>query len=732
MFLRQSGKFDGQIINTMTESATPQPVDEYIGQFRILTRLAIGGMAEIFLAQLDGLGGLHRKVVIKRILPQYADDPLFVDMFLREARIIAQLNHPNVVHIHELGLEDGQYYLVLDYIHGTTVRELQVLAHQKNEALTVDIALSIVAQIARGLHAAHELVGPDGEFLGIVHRDVTPHNMMCMLSGDMKLLDFGIAKATEHLDEATYSGDLKGKFSYMSPEQALQEPLDRRSDLFSLGIVLWELLTGRRLFKRDSHVKMINAVLNEDIPQPSLYEPTLDLNLESIVLKALAREPADRYQTTEAFQQALVDYAQRANMDISPGRLKAFVERVAGDHLREEQAKIQAEYTHSSTVRRRPSSYTPSAQNADISTEAATVVERPNGELSQVTASHAAPLDTDPTVDTTDDHTDEQTQSIIIRPLIGVLVVILIISTIISYNMRRNKIIQWTDKSNAVKIAWAPTVETKVLEEELKPLESYLGRTLGRPVVIVFGKSYKDTARMLVERKADFAVLPPLMYLRTLDEHKKVKPVAIKEYDGSTTSDGLLIVSTRKVYKTFKDLKGLRFCLTDKNSTSGYFLPHAYIKQQGFDPKTFMGKIHMSGDHLQVIRDLLDGQCDVAATYNGALFAADRLNIPVSQIRTMAITGHIPQDVVCSHEDVPEKLRGNMRAALLRLDPLRYYSQPHLGATQRITGFRTIQKDLHFKTLQMALKTIEANQSDANARKTPPKKKDTPKEDVPK
>src|SRR5690606_29276569 len=184
-------------------------------------------MAEIYLARERGLAGLERLVVIKRILPHLVHQASFVEMFLREARIIARLAHPNVVQIHELGEDKGSYFIALEYIHGCTVRELQVLSARADMAFPLDVSLSIIAEACRGAHAAHELKDKDSRPLGLVHRDISPHNLMVTGQGHVKLLDFGIAKAAEGF-ESTASGNLKGKYAYMSPEQCLHLPLDRR------------------------------------------------------------------------------------------------------------------------------------------------------------------------------------------------------------------------------------------------------------------------------------------------------------------------------------------------------------------------------------------------------------------------------------------------------------------------------------------------------------------------
>ncbi len=312
-----------------------------VGPYELITKLAVGGMAEVFLARERGLAGLERLVVIKRILPHLADDPSFVDMFQREARIIAQVSHPNVVQIYGLGEEDGRYHIALEYIHGTTVRELQILATKASEALPVGVAIGIATQACRGLHAAHELKGFDGRPLGLVHRDVTPHNLMCTMSGDVKLLDFGVAKATNAGSEETFSGDLKGKFSYMSPEQTLQQHLDRRSDIFAMGIITWEMLTGRRLFKRKSNLEIMQAITNGDVPPPSRYSGGIDQELDDIVARSLAIERGDRFGTSRELLDALRTYASTRDLQVDATTVSTFVSRIAGETLQSRRDKLE-------------------------------------------------------------------------------------------------------------------------------------------------------------------------------------------------------------------------------------------------------------------------------------------------------------------------------------------------------------------------------------------------------
>jgi eukaryotic-like serine/threonine-protein kinase len=221
------------------------------GKYDLLALLATGGMAEIWLARVSGMAGFEKLVVIKRLLDKLAIDSDYVEMFLDEARINARLTHSNIVQVLELGQVEGKYFMAMEFVPGLSVSQVGKRATKQLGTVPQEVACGIIAQACSGLHYAHEKTMPDGSPLNIVHRDVSPQNLIVTYEGLVKVLDFGIAKA-DHRQSQTRTGLVKGKFSYMSPEQCLGQGLDRRSDVFALGIVLFELCTARRLFKRGS------------------------------------------------------------------------------------------------------------------------------------------------------------------------------------------------------------------------------------------------------------------------------------------------------------------------------------------------------------------------------------------------------------------------------------------------------------------------------------------------
>ncbi len=268
---------------------------DQFGQYEILERIASGGMAELYKAKRTGVEGFQKIVAIKKILPHLADDEAFVTMFADEAKLAAQLNHPNIIHIYDLGkIQAGGYFIAMEYVDGRDLKTIQQSGRALGIPLPVPLAVYVASKVASALDYAHRRRDAEGHELNIVHRDVSPQNILISYEGDIKLCDFGIAKAASKASK-TQSGALKGKIQYMSPEQAWGKPIDRRSDLFSLGVVLHELLTGERLFGGDTDINVLEKVRSAEVAPPSRFNPEVPQNLDTVVLKALAKEPDDRY-----------------------------------------------------------------------------------------------------------------------------------------------------------------------------------------------------------------------------------------------------------------------------------------------------------------------------------------------------------------------------------------------------------------------------------------------------
>jgi serine/threonine-protein kinase len=313
-----------------------------VGRYSLLARLAVGGMAEIWLARQQGPKGFEKFVVIKRILDGYGADPDFVGMFLDEARIAAQLNHPHIVQIFDLGEEAGALYIAMEYLPGETLAAIARAGALQRKPLPIPHAVRIIADAAEGLAYAHAKTGPDGARLGIVHRDVSPQNLLVTYDGVVKLVDFGIAKAANR-ESQTRVGHVKGKTAYMSPEQARGQTLDARSDIFSLGIILFELVTRSRLFRYPDPLSAQKAVASDEpIPFAHDYRPEVPEALSHIIARALARDPAQRYPTARHFQGALEEWLRSQQTVPGSAELAGYMSQTFAERIQERARMLQA------------------------------------------------------------------------------------------------------------------------------------------------------------------------------------------------------------------------------------------------------------------------------------------------------------------------------------------------------------------------------------------------------
>ncbi|MEO6776966.1 MAG: protein kinase [Kofleriaceae bacterium] len=317
----------------MVPATDPQrPEATRLGSYEILRKLARGGMAELFLARTLGPEGFEKLIVLKKILPNFAENPRFVRLFLDEARLAATLDHPHIAHVYDMGKVDGHYFFTMEYIHGQDVRATLRRTARFEQKFPIDHAVLIVHAIAAALHYAHERRKPDGSLLDIVHRDVSPSNVLISYDGAIKLVDFGVAKAATS-SVKTRTGTLKGKIAYMSPEQAKGATVDRRSDVFALGIVLWELITTQRLFKGDNDLATIQLIINSRPQPPRELRPECPEELERITLKALSNDPDTRYQTAEELQLDLEELARELRLKQSSIALRSHMQELFAEEI---------------------------------------------------------------------------------------------------------------------------------------------------------------------------------------------------------------------------------------------------------------------------------------------------------------------------------------------------------------------------------------------------------------
>jgi serine/threonine protein kinase len=326
-----------------TSDPSPAELPRQLGKYTLVRKLATGGMAELFLAIHRGLGGFEKVVVIKRILPAMNQDRGFVDMLLHEARVAATLSHPNLVQVFDVGMADGAYFIAMEHVHGQDLRAIvRQMKRRSASEFPLEHGLSVVLGVCAGLAYAHEKRDLEGAPLDIVHRDISPQNVVVTFAGDVKIVDFGIAKSTSRAGDDTASGRLKGKVPYMSPEQARGEPIDARSDLWAAGVMLFELTTGRRLFKAPSEYETFKLICERDIPLPSRVRPGYPAELEAIVMRALARDRATRWQGAREIQAALEEFVRHQRVAASRTGLSRFMRALFADELaRHDEALVQ-------------------------------------------------------------------------------------------------------------------------------------------------------------------------------------------------------------------------------------------------------------------------------------------------------------------------------------------------------------------------------------------------------
>ena len=320
--------------------ARPEPLS--VGKYRFLVELGSGGMGDVFLAVAQGPAGFSKLQVIKRLRPELAEDPEFLAMFLDEARIAARLNHPNIVQTNEVSEQNREYFIAMEYLEGQSLHTIcrRAMAQQK-QRLPLAMYLHVLAEACEGLQYAHDLTDFDGTPLGLVHRDVSPQNVFVTYEGQVKILDFGIAKANNSATH-TRTGVLKGKVPYMPPEQLEARPVDRRADVFALGAMMWEAATGSRLWKGFNDLQIANRLSRGDIPRPSELEPTVDPAFEALVMKALAPDPGERFQSAAELHLSLDAYVTKLG-GVRRRDLARYVDGLFNDTRRSLRARLEEE-----------------------------------------------------------------------------------------------------------------------------------------------------------------------------------------------------------------------------------------------------------------------------------------------------------------------------------------------------------------------------------------------------
>jgi len=299
-------------------------------RYRVIEKLESGGMAEVFRAESEGLQGFKKQVAIKRVLPHLSEKKKFISMFLDEARLSAHLTHSNCVQVFDIGVGDNAYFIVMEFVDGANLKSIVESLRKQGKEFPVAYAAFIALEICKGLSYAHELRDPSGQDLHIVHRDMSPPNVLITKFGEIKIVDFGLAKANSQL-ERSEPGIIKGKFSYLSPEAAMGQDVDARTDIFAVGIILWELLTGQRLFMGDTDFQTVKKVQQAQIPSASAINPAVPADLERILAKSLTREPDARYRTARELGQDLSKFMFKQGTPVSSFDIAQIVQSAMKD-----------------------------------------------------------------------------------------------------------------------------------------------------------------------------------------------------------------------------------------------------------------------------------------------------------------------------------------------------------------------------------------------------------------
>ncbi len=326
--LGRSGRYCGGVFG----------VGDTVGDYLIVAKLKAGGMATLFLGKRTGASGFSRHLAIKVVHEHLASDETFVQMFVDEALLSSKIQHPNVVHVEELRQVDGRHLLVMEYVHGCSLAMLVNALRRSKRAFNADLATYVAVKVAGGLHAAHEATDALGQPLGVVHRDVSPQNVLLSYKGHVKLIDFGVAKAAGRATQTT-GGSLKGKIRYMSPEQAYGRPVDRRTDVYALGIVLWEMLTGLPAFSGDNEFALLEQVRHPEVPPARTFNADVPEALDAVIQRALSVDMASRFQSCQEMRKALARACPTA-LALDEHDLAKLLATVLGENIRQDIAAL--------------------------------------------------------------------------------------------------------------------------------------------------------------------------------------------------------------------------------------------------------------------------------------------------------------------------------------------------------------------------------------------------------
>ena len=436
-------------------------IDWIFGEYKILKKVATGGMAEVFLAKRVGMKGFEKLLAIKRILPQFSENEEFIAMFIDEAKLAAQLNHRNIVQIYDFGNQQGSYYIAMEYVFGKDLRTILKKSRDKHQRLPLTQCAYIITEAARGLEFAHNLEDHHGNPLNIIHRDISPQNIFISYEGDVKIADFGIAKAASKSTE-TRAGVLKGKILYMSPEQAWGKTIDRRSDLYSLGVLFYEMVADRKIVEADSEFSMLEKVRNAEVDFPPEIFEKIPNRLSYIIKKTLEKDPGNRYQTAHEIRVDLENYLLTAKETLSEKTISGYLKDLFRDEIKEER-KILVE-------------------GGGVSEEKTIAIEPVPGPKPETPEKISSPLMGLKKIEPSEKKgispsIKEALKNGDVRMRVGIILILCILGSIVSFYLFSDKTSSTTTTTTAERrlapspapVVSSPTVETTVEQPEEKP-----------------------------------------------------------------------------------------------------------------------------------------------------------------------------------------------------------------------------------------------------------------------
>ena len=655
-----------------------------LGKYELLARLAAGGMAELFLARQSAIGGFSRMVVIKRILPHLGDQFRFIEMFLEEARLASKVHHTNVVQILDVDQDQGSFFIAMEYIDGVSLGAVCRKSRLLGAPIPLSVACEIISQACDGLQAAHELTDDDEQPLGLVHRDVSPQNLMLSRTGVVKLVDFGIAKAKDSTLR-TRPGAVKGKTHYMSPEQVRAEELDERTDIFSLGAIFFELLAARRLFDGDSEMATWRAITEDPIPELRKLSPETPEEIAGVVERAVARDRDDRFSSAADMGSAL-----RAAME---GLQKWTSPRIVADYIHDNCAEMLDARSLSSLGQLETlSSSLPRLEGFDEGeetlAEGRTALTRPGKfsslrrppELQAVSRGDSVPLPRD----TQAPRPPRRGLSRLLLALLGLVLLVTIGSG--GYFAWRS---MTGPQGPPLYFAHPPTYSQEITAKGLQPLVEYLEARLNRPIEVVVTDDYTTLREEMRQGKVQLANLSPLLFVQSREDDPPPKMLVAHTYEGSKNYQSYIVTRDDAGIDSLSDLRGRSFCYVDLASTSGYLLPRQFLRSKGFDPERYFGSTRFSGRHEKVLEDVVAGRCDAGAVYSNAFSSAATLGVAASRLRLVSVAGDTPLDVICASASLPEEEADRVRRALLDFNPERDLGREIVSPIFRIDGFIT-------------------------------------------